>query len=64
MSQWIKVEDVLPPPFVRVLAIAVGGYRVIAMVSDSGNWYDACCNDCGSLDDVITHWQPLPELPE
>ncbi len=60
MSGWIKCSDRLPDLdddgySEPVLAInKIGNIQVVSFYSDEG--WDFC--------DEITHWQPLPALPE
>lgn len=64
-SEWISVEDVLPPPFESVL-VCMPGESPLPMIhegfiSKEGVWY---ANHFVREGDEITHWQPMPEPPE
>ena len=59
--KWISVEDGLPKDERTVLAANNETVRTSYYIREDGAW--------GSLDsafwnDRITHWMPLPELPE
>ncbi len=62
---WTRIEDALPESGRRVLAYDGGSPRPdlsIATFFDFGAgryWRDDNCND---LD--VTHWMPLPDVPE
>ena len=60
MSKWISVEDRLPEDMVEVLAYA-GGDMAVAFLR-RGQWE----SEDGWLlvDNVLTHWMPLPEPPQ
>jgi hypothetical protein len=53
MSQWIPVDERLPPEETRLLAY--DGDKVFESEYWNGNW--EWCAD-------VTHWMPLPEPPE
>lgn len=65
MSEWISIKDELPSPHERVLLLRTTGRiqrMIVGFYSNDNFWYD--------IDDLwdkplmnITHWQPLPELP-
>lgn len=61
LNGWISVKDRLPEEYKEVLAYDSEHKEIVIAFYDSeseewtyGNWYDG----------EITHWQPLPELPE
>ena len=65
MSEWISVKDRLPKPFVSVLVYMPGetpcptvheGY-----LNPHGGWW---AFHFDRLEDEVTHWMPLPPLPE
>ena len=64
VPQWVSVDDRRPKPGTRVLAtdgVFVGeAYRTSA---DTWRRYDGIAmRDC--IGSVVTHWMPLPEVPE
>ena len=68
MSEWISVEDRLPPPEVEVL-----WWNKTAHQAGVSNWkYMSYCDDTtiewGDAGNVsiknFTHWMPLPKPPE
>lgn len=61
LSGWISVKDRLPEDDKEVLAYDSEHKEIVIALYDSeyeewdyGDWYEG----------AITHWQPLPELPE
>ena len=63
MMDWIPVTDRLPPLGKNVLAcsnLAVT-YFVACVSPQDGKWHEA---SGGMTVQPITHWMPLPELPE
>ena len=64
-SEWISVEERLPPPFISVL-VHMPGERPLPTVHEgyitgNGKWYAA---HFPREADEITHWMPLPEPPK
>ena len=60
MSEWISVNDALP--IVDVEVLTVGSHtRPWICVFDGMDWRDA---GDGEWLVGISHWMPLPELPE
>ena len=58
MSEWIDVRDRLPEPYVDVLAVHKNGYvRVECMTPYESFSFSPIYGE-------VTHWSPLPELPE
>ena len=55
-SQWIPVEERLPNAGVEVLVLRNKTKREIAWMHKDGSW----CHFAGT----ISHWMPLPPLPE
>jgi len=73
MSEWIKVSDRLPESpengclnvIVACYSVERGIYHISAAEFQRNNFYDRY-NERISVDDCywpITHWMPLPELP-
>lgn len=58
-SMWIKVSDRLPTKNGWYLVVKFNEVRVAEWNTDS--WYNE--NDMPIDNGVITHWQPLPNLP-
>ena len=61
MTDWISVKDEVPENDYHYL-VAMDGRVEYMFYCDDGYW----CRELGLVDvsDRITHWQPLPELPE
>jgi len=55
---WISIEDSLPPYHQSVL-VAVSSFVTIA----ERNEYFHRWQDMGGFPLAVTHWMPLPELP-
>lgn len=63
MSEWIKVEDRLPPKDTPVLC-----YYCDTYIDVMEYWYDEqgkhiFFNPPSPPSDNVTHWMPLPEKP-
>lgn len=69
MNEWIKVEDKLPNNGDYVLTFSCGRVDIqmcyINMTSrkNQKKWYFCDHND-DWIDDYVTHWMPLPNLPK
>ena len=62
MPRWISTGERLPPAYIRVYAVIKGADdAIIAWVDDKGRWDD---DDSWTYEKIVTHWMPLPELPE
>lgn len=62
MPRWISTGERLPPAYIRVYAAIKGADdAIIAWVDDKGRWDD---DDSWTYEKIVTHWMPLPELPE
>lgn len=61
-QRWIPVSERLPEPYTRVLACIKSGYMEVDYMY-SEPIVDVGIADFNSLDNV-THWMPLPKLPE
>lgn len=64
--EWISVKDRLPETTDTVLAYIVGygATPEIVMVQklwEHGYWRH---RNYGTIDEFVTHWQPLPEPPK
>jgi len=57
VSDWINVKDQHPEPIQGNKVIGHNGSYLFECEFDDGFW----CNTCG---DEMTHWMPLPELPD
>ena len=65
-SQWVKTSDRLPDFDIPVLCIVDRVFLVCKILIDTnGNkyWFMQIVDDLVPLD-CVTHWMPLPELPE
>ena len=62
VQRWIPVSERLPEPYTRVLACIKSGYMEVDYMY-SEPIVDVGIADFNSLDNV-THWMPLPKLPE
>lgn len=61
--EWISVKEKLPEPHVPVLVNAKTGPlkgNAILFVATDKKWHDGWI----VYDGEITHWIPIPELPE
>ena len=63
MSTWIKVEDKMPARKDVVLVLDKRRVIHVAYLTKLEYWWDRSGNTVASKGGV-THWQPLPELPE
>ena len=60
MSEWISVEDKLPPIYVNVLIYdTIDNYISNSLLNKNKQWIGYESN----IDD-ITHWMPLPNPPQ
>src|SRR5574343_107465 len=61
--RWIPVEERLPEPNVEALILCKDGEKYLAILrklwSEELQW--GCCH---TVFDDVTHWMPLPEVPE
>lgn len=56
MSNWISMADKTPPEDDRVIAVI--RCKGCVIVDTLRGWM------CGSGDFCVTHWMPLPEIPQ
>lgn len=71
-DRWINTKDRLPDMHKRVLiksdTICVAGRVPKSEYNDNwgvkGDWYWAVANDLWIDAHMVSHWQPLPEIPE
>ena len=59
---WRDASNELPQPFSDCLVIHADGYAFTAYYNDSFGGWDS--PDPVGLQDTITHWLPLNELPK
>ncbi|MGJ8515086.1 DUF551 domain-containing protein [Carnimonas bestiolae] len=67
MSDWIAIKDELPEFYRRVLTVSKTGLIVMAhLVPESGNQekYFAMEGNACSSGQHVSHWMPLPKVPE
>ncbi len=70
MSEWISVKDRLPIPFERVLLFNINEDRPdrsnthAGFIDDKQKWLSSTWSSLAIPSDNVTHWQPLPNLPE
>lgn len=60
LHPWIPVDQMLPPDDMRVLCLTrtkKGTYNAIVGYHADDRW---CCG----MNSNVTHWMPVPELPE
>ncbi len=62
-SKWIKCDDMLPRSNKEVLVVAVdnGDTEIRIGFYSLGTWYSHTDDDKLAK---VTHWMPLPDLPE
>lgn len=62
---WIKCDEQMPPIDKDVLVFVNDKYKNIYVAHFTGSeWYCFCeCIEGSSVKDV-THWMPLPKIPE
>lgn len=58
-QRWIPVAERLPEPYTWVLVSAENHKVAFDAFYDGAYWKDAVLNNL-----IVTHWIPLPELPE
>lgn len=70
-NTWISMKDRMPEVGQKVLIVYTtwsGKYITIAKLPSNPNFFDRPVMDTDGgfviLLDRVTHWQPLPELPE
>jgi hypothetical protein len=67
MSEWISVEDRLPPPWNVIVVWGPNGLA-LASRSDAASATILDCNKTNGLgqnvDSEATYWMPLPEPPD
>ncbi len=59
MSQWIDVEVKLPQDEQRVLAVCGGNVFFARYLASMNVWRNE-----SNMDQWVTHWMPIPELPQ
>lgn len=64
MGEWIKCSEKMPECFTDVL-VTDGSYAEIMTLLGDGSWLVLLeeWSTCVSVNN-ITHWMPLPKLPE
>ena len=62
MSEWIRVKDEMPEPFLNVLVwIENGKAANMGYVTRAGHWF---VHFWYTAPVKVTHWMPLPEPPK
>jgi hypothetical protein len=71
MSEWIRVKDRLPPesPFHSIFIVTMySHYKSKRLVEPLhyivGEWFTMVHEEPLDLEYEVTHWMPLPSLPE
>lgn len=79
MSEWISVEERLPPTFLKdgimswsILVLTFDTHNGILIcrkkfVGKDSSWvpFNEGCSNCRFIyDPKVTHWMPLPETPK
>ena len=71
--EWISIETKLPSPGQPVLVtdgkVIIAVQRLRPLRHENTIWWDACCISGPEWEwdfdtQKITHWQPMPALPE
>lgn len=62
MSNWIKVSDKLPDKCDIVLV--TDGTQITLAFLNGNNIFTQIISHDSWMHDLITHWQPMPRLPE
>lgn len=63
-QQWISVKDRLPKSGQRVLVVGVNPQNRMQRHVSVCTYYNCGRRPCWTKYVGITHWMPLPELPE
>ncbi|HEY5234557.1 MAG TPA: DUF551 domain-containing protein [Rhabdochlamydiaceae bacterium] len=64
MSQWIKIEDELPPKSERILTTDSDDGRIQISTFDGRVFWNDDMESWDSPLSSVFAWQPLPEIPE
>lgn len=56
-SEWVSVDERLPPKYEKVLVFSAGVIEV-SRLSSTGLWWEIYDSN------LVTHWTPLPEAPK
>lgn len=70
MSNWIDVNDMLPPDFEEVLYCVKTDAKMDILTGhrENGVWFNCymiyCSDPLNEKTVKVTHWMPLPEYPE
>ncbi len=59
MSEWIEVEVKLPRDGQRVIAVCGGNIFFAGYLPSMKTWRNE-----SNEDQCVTHWMPIPELPQ
>lgn len=68
MSNWISIEDSFPDANITINAVVYSYYKnksfVCSLYIDSEEGYLDNFGEKLDMEYAVTHWMPLPELPE
>lgn len=66
-GEWISTENALPPLKTRVLVVNkrpnYRSVRIAKYLGKSNNGTDCWSAQAHASSEIVTHWQPLPQMP-
>lgn len=62
MSEWIDAKEMVPQDDQRVIACCGGNVFFARYLSSMKAW--RCDPNESGMDQWVTHWMPIPELPK
>lgn len=64
MDRWIRTSERLPDPYVSVIFVHADFPQVkLGWAGEKGEWYEGAMRFEGHDARKVTHWMPLPKLP-